>query len=139
MPKTTGLKVCKKACREESNMAQKQEITQINTADLKKEVAALKEGGYRLVQISCTHKEGFELTYSFDRDYDFVNLRIQLAEEETLESISSLYFPAFLYENEMKDLFGVKIENIAVDYEGSLYRLSQKTPFNPQNGKGEEK
>jgi ech hydrogenase subunit D len=48
-------------------------------------------------------------------------------------SISNIFFPAFLYENEMKDLFGVKINNIVLDFNGNLYKVAQKTPMNPKN------
>jgi ech hydrogenase subunit D len=32
----------------------------------------------------------------------------------------------------MHDLFGVEIKNIAIDYSGTFYRTSVKTPFNPK-------
>ncbi|MGC4019369.1 MAG: NADH-quinone oxidoreductase subunit C [Muricomes sp.] len=80
--------------------------------------------------ISCTNKDGIELTYSFDKDYDFVNLRINMDYDTEIESISCLYQYAFLYENEIKELFGVKIKNITLDFNNNLYRISVETPFN---------
>ena len=44
-------------------------------------------------------------------------------------SISNIYGPAFLYENEITDLFGVPIQLISPDYKGKLYRIEQPTPF----------
>ncbi|MBS4917269.1 MAG: hypothetical protein KHZ93_06810 [Clostridiales bacterium] len=44
-------------------------------------------------------------------------------------SISNIYEPAFLYENEITDLFGVPIQLISPDYKGKLYRIEQQTPF----------
>ena len=41
-----------------------------------KALASRKFQGYRFVQICCTRvPEGFELTYSFDKDYELKNLR----------------------------------------------------------------
>ena len=33
------------------------------------------------------------------------------------------------YENEMKDLFGIKIKYIAIDYKGHFYDIKGKTPY----------
>jgi ech hydrogenase subunit D len=46
-----------------------------------------------------------------------------------------IYPNAFLYENEIHDLFGVSIKDIALDYHGTLYRTSIKTPFSIGNVK----
>ena len=93
-------------------------------------IYTMKRDGYRLVQIHCTRVEsGFELNYSFDKNYEFITYRIVLPIDETILSISRVFQPAFLYENELKDLFGVKIDDISIDYDGNLYRIAQKTPF----------
>jgi ech hydrogenase subunit D len=44
-----------------------------------------------------------------------------------------IYPGAFLYENEIHDLFGVTIRHIAVDYLGTLYRTALMTPFSIDN------
>ena len=118
-------------------MVDRQTITEVKVDELVDKAVLMKGQGYRLVQISCTYKERFEITYSFDKDYELLHYRIYVERDEEILSISQIFFSAFLYENEMKDLFGVKIKDIAIDYEGGLYRLAQKTPFVPQN-KGEE-
>ncbi len=90
----------------------------------------MKRDGWRLVQIHCVRvEEGFELNYTFDKDLEFVNYRVILPIEQEIVSISRIFSPAFLYENELKDLFGVKIGGITIDYDGNLYRVAQKTPF----------
>ncbi|MCX7773289.1 MAG: NADH-quinone oxidoreductase subunit C [Clostridia bacterium] len=104
----------------------------VRVDELVDKAVLMKGQGYRLVQISCTFKDGFEINYSFDKDYQMINYRIQVDTETEILSISHIFFPAFLYENEMKDLFGVKIKDISIDYQGNLYRVAQKTPFNPQ-------
>jgi ech hydrogenase subunit D len=43
-----------------------------------------------------------------------------------------------LYENEIHDLFGLVVKDIAIDYGGSLYRTAIKTPFSIGNVKFSE-
>jgi ech hydrogenase subunit D len=107
-----------------------QTISKISPNELLSETLRLKNEGYRLVAISCTNKEGIELSYSFDKEYDFINLRLNIDYDTTIESISMIYPYAFLYENEIKELFGVNITNISVDFDSTLYRIGVKTPFN---------
>ena len=102
-------------------------------------VARLFAEGYRLVQIGCsTLQSGYELNYSFDKDYRFKNLRITAAPGEEVPSISMIYPNAFLYENEIHDLFGVPSRIFPIDYGGTLYRTAIKTPFSIENIKFSE-
>ncbi|MCH3972583.1 MAG: NADH-quinone oxidoreductase subunit C [Oscillospiraceae bacterium] len=110
----------------------KQQMIHIEVPQLLDQVERMKRQGCRMVQICCTRvPEGYELTYSFDKDYTLYNLRLTAAENEPVMSITSIYWPAFVYENEMHDLFGVQIRHIAhdVDYGGTFYRLAEKTPW----------
>jgi ech hydrogenase subunit D len=94
-------------------------------------VGKLRKQGYRLVQIGATRlPEHVELTYSFDLESRLVNLRFQvLAEGARLPSITSIYWCAFLYENELHDLFNVQVDGMAVDFHGHLYETTVKFPF----------
>ena len=78
--------------------------------------------GYRFVTATCANKteEEFEITYTFDKDYEIKNLRITATKEEEIPSISNVYFCAFLVENEMNELFGLNVTNIAINYDGHL-------------------
>jgi ech hydrogenase subunit D len=118
-------------------MSEIQKITGILAADLPGKTGELYNSGFRLVQISCTRLEGeWELTYSFDKDFELVNLRFILTSEgSVIPSISNIYWAAFLYENEIADLFGMKFQDMAVDYKGSFYRTRLKHPFSqlPEN------
>ena len=106
----------------------------IESQELLKHVEDMKENGFRLVQISCTRLgEIFELNYSFDKNYDFINIKLSITAEVEIPSISFIYQPAFLYENEIHDLFGIKINNISIDYNGGLYKMSVKAPFRNNN------
>lgn len=114
-------------------MVEEQNIIGIDPAELIDKVSVFKQEGFRLVQICCTRSNGFEITYTFDKDGKQSNLRLNISQDTEIMSISGVFFPAFLYENEMKDLFGVKIKHIALDFQGNLYKVSEKTPMNPQN------
>ncbi len=112
-------------------MLEAQPIQNIEISELVSKVRTMFDNKYRLVQIGCTKlKEGYEINYVFDKDYAFQALRITLS-SDTVEvpSVSGVYLSAFLYENEIHDLYGITISNIAVDYKGTFYKTSVKTPF----------
>lgn len=104
-------------------------LKEISPNDLLPEIMKIKNDGYRLVAITCTNKNGMELTYSFDKDYKLLNIRLTTDTETELPSISILYPYSFLYENEIKELFGVKITGIMPDFNDNLYKIPVKTPF----------
>jgi ech hydrogenase subunit D len=108
-----------------------QRIEEIAVAALLARVQAMRAEGYRLVQICCTRLvTDQEVSYSFDRDGTLVTLRVPVSiRDPELPSISSFYWGAFLYENEMHDLFGVRVLGMAVDYRGNLFNTRVPTPF----------
>ena len=94
--------------------------------------AQYKKDGYRMVQILCTRvPEGYELTYSFDKDYVMENLRVIVPLEGSVMSVTSQYWYAFVWENEIHDLFGLNVEFIApeVDYGGKFFHLAKPMPW----------
>lgn len=114
-------------------MIEEQEMITIDKCDLVERVAALRSSGYRLVQIcSTTLSDCYEMNYSFDKEGQFKNLRFVIPPGETVPSISLIYFSAFLYENEIHDLFGITIEHMVADYHGTLYRVRIPAPFGLQ-------
>jgi ech hydrogenase subunit D len=120
-------------------MSESQEIVAVEKCDLVGIVAELFAEGYRLVQVGCSTLPGaYEITYSFDKEYRFRSLRITALPDEHVPSISVIYPNAFLYENEIHDLFGVPITHIAIDYRGTLYRTALSTPFSIDNVKQPE-
>lgn len=103
----------------------------IDKNDLLNEAKALKENGYRLAAVSCEREgEAFEITYNFDLKYELINLRIMVAEKDTVKSISHEYPSAFFFENEFQDLYGFKFEDLTIDYQGKLY-LAEGAPEAP--------
>lgn len=117
-----------------------QEIIDIDKLDLLNHVQTMKHDDYRLVQICAVKTDRLIILYSFEKKQKFTNLRVTIDSSEEIESIDFLYSYAFLYENEMKDLFGVKMKDMKIDFKGNLYQTSIKTPFNPveKEGKADE-
>jgi ech hydrogenase subunit D len=101
-------------------------------------VQAVRKQGYRLVQISATRlPDQLELTYSFALDGRLAQFRLHLVEDAPrVPSISSIYWCAFLYENEMHDLFNLTVEGMAVDFKGTFYRTAVKYPFGSTKAPG---
>ena len=106
------------------------QTSHIGPGDLVLRALEARNNGYRLVQICATRtKTGFELLYSFGMGSELMNLSIAIPEDAEIMSISNIFTPAFLYENEITDLFGVNIKQISLDYQGKLYRIETPTPF----------
>lgn len=95
-------------------------------------VHELADAGYRFVTITCcTNEDGsYDLFYSFDKDYFLLTLKITLPQGEAVESISATYLAAVFAENEISELFGVTINNKAIDY-GGHFLLSEGAPDQP--------
>ena len=107
-------------------------ILEITPDELLANVMTLKKNKLRLSQICCAYSnEKIELSYSFadDNTNDYINLRIVMGKNDEVCSITEFYPYAFLYENEMKELFGVNIHMINLDYNKKLYRLEDEAPF----------
>jgi len=117
------------------------EQTTISVApeDLMREVEGLQAGGYRLVQIGCTDIGGaYEVNYSFDKDYQYRNLRLTVGPETEVPSISGIYWGAFVYENEMHDLFGIPVVGINIDFKGTFIKTAEKYPFSVTRRGGDQ-
>lgn len=94
-------------------------------------MAAEKKGcGWRFVQILATKTdEGIDLVYSFMKDGALENLVAAITPDVVVPSITDQFLAAFVFENEIHDLFGVNIEGIAIDFKGNFYKLAQKEPM----------
>ncbi|MDD6603237.1 MAG: NADH-quinone oxidoreductase subunit C [Eubacteriales bacterium] len=91
------------------------------------------ENGYRMTQICATAFEGYnEVIYSVNKEYDMENYKIELPIDEEIKSFSDIFPAATLYENEIKELWGVKVVGMAIDYNNKFYRIQKDTPFKKQ-------
>lgn len=118
---------------EETRMIEEQPIIGVKTDTLLEKVEELHQQGYRLVQIGATTlPDCVEVNYSFDLASKFVNLRLALPHREMrIPSISKIYWCAFIYENEMHDLFRIEVDGMAVDFKGQFYRTTVPAPWAP--------
>jgi len=110
-----------------------QNFVPVTASELVEKVQDLLADGHRLGQICCTKTgDEFELLYSFDKDHVLFNLKMIIAEGQEVRSISNVCWHAFIYENEMHDLFGIEFKHSALDYGGHFFRVAEPTPWNPK-------
>ena len=109
----------------------------IEVSDLLRRALELKKAGFRFSQAHAVFNEKenkYELSYSFSdyNTYQLHSLRVVIDLDTVVPSITEIIPAAVFYENEMKELFGVKIEMISADLENKLYRIEVETPFGPK-------
>ncbi len=97
------------------------------------EVWKLKQDGYRFVTMTCCDRgESHDILYHFDKNYQLKHLRVTLPKGTELPSVSAIFFAALLVENEMKDLMGVSVSGMAIDFQGR-FMLAEGAPVTPLN------
>ena len=105
------------------------------------ETTRLKSEGYRFVTLTCSvmPEKTFQIIYTFDRDYEMVHLSLNISRGREVPSLSPVYWAAFLVENEIQDLFGLRFQALTIDYQRTLYLedQTQEPPFGRQPGKGD--
>jgi ech hydrogenase subunit D len=99
------------------------EVIPVSLDNLIGETGRMKAEGYRFVTVSCAEldEKTVDLLYHFDKDLKLKHLRLTIPRETLVPSASSVYLAAFLVENEIQDLFGVRFKGLAVDYNRTLY------------------
>ena len=115
-------------------------IEALAAQDLLAIVQDRKTEGFRLGQMCATMAgEEIEVLYTFEKDNNLLNYKIVVdAKSPELQSVTAIYPYAFIYENEVHDLFGIEFKNLGLDYGGTFYKVSRGTPFNPEMNKGGE-
>lgn len=109
-------------------------IIETSPDELLNQASALKARGLRFMQCHAQNTNGeyaLMVTYSFvdDATNDVTNLRLHANPQDIVPSIGKLYPCAFMFENEMHDLFGVQVEGITIDYRGGFYHLHIPMPM----------
>jgi ech hydrogenase subunit D len=99
------------------------EVIPVNIHSLIGETGRMKAEGYRFVTMSCTEldESTVDILYHFDRDLTLKHLRLAVPKETMVPSVSPVYLVAFLVENEIQDMFGVRFNGLTVDYNRTLY------------------
>ena len=111
-------------------MMESQTILPISVGDVVSKAELAKKDGNRLVQIGCTKiEDDFEILYVYDKEYRMTCYRITVKQADEIPSISGVYWGAFVYENEIHDLFGIHVTGINIDFKGTFYKTTIKHPF----------
>lgn len=111
-------------------MSEIYEPIHVGPSVLRRDLQQGKEEGWRLVQAhACSLPDGYQLVYSIAKDYEIVHYELHIQSNETVESISDIFPSAELYEQEMAELFGVKILNRSKEAPIKLYHLPTEAPM----------
>ena len=94
---------------------------------------AYKGKGWRFAQC-CASRNGddaFELLYSFvdDATNEVANLRVCVTSADEIPSVGGIFPAAFMFENEMHDLYGLTVVDMNLDYRGGFYHLHSPAPM----------
>ena len=90
----------------------------------------MKLEGARFIQTHAVNTDdGIDLYYSYMKDGSIVNFRVQGVHDEPVPSITDVFLAAFVFENEARELFGVDMRDIAIDFQGTMYAPVEQTPM----------
>lgn len=108
-----------------------QTFQQVGAEEIVDKAQALVKEGYRLIQLCCTKTPAvMDLVYTFEKEnLDALNFRMPVNVGDTIASISETCHTAFLYENEIHDLYGVNFSGMIIDFQGTLYQTAVKQAF----------
>ena len=112
-------------------MALATEFVEIPLAELHREAAVMKAEGWRFIQTHAANGEdGVDLYYSFMKNGLARNLKIKgVKSNDAVPSITDLFLAAFVFENEARELFGVDMRDIALDFQGAMYAPAVDVPM----------
>lgn len=102
------------------------------------------DGGWRLANVHGVNAEsGVDVYYTYVKDGVFENLVVRGIDPDTpVPSVTDVYFSAFVFENETRELFGVDVHDIALDFGGTLYGTAETEPMtfiSPEQKEAKEK
>jgi len=100
-------------------------------------VGEYHKGGWRLALINATTVLAadeatpgvFEVTWAFAKELEFETIRETIGQADAVPSVSEFFGAAFLYENEIRELFGINVTGLGLDLKGQLYKTATKIPF----------
>lgn len=90
-----------------------------------------KNEGARFVQIHAVNGDGAcDLYYTFMENGVLKNYKVEsIAPNIPVESITDVFLAAFVFENEARELFGIGMRNVAIDFGGHMYDLAETAPM----------
>jgi NADH:ubiquinone oxidoreductase subunit C len=104
----------------------------VAVSDLCAAAEAMATRNLRFVTATCLDMGAtFDIYYHFADGVKLDNLLVTIPRDAELPSITASYLGAFLVENEMKELFGINVVDIGIDYNGRLFmtELDQAHPM----------
>jgi NADH:ubiquinone oxidoreductase subunit C len=123
-------KAAAKAAAAQGPAIEVENVEDIEISQLLEKTQQKADKKIRFVTTTCLDKgDKLEVYYHFDDNYKMEHLRIKAGPEDTVPSISGIYLCAFLVENEMQELFGLKISGIAIDYQGKMLLCDESLKF----------
>jgi Ni,Fe-hydrogenase III component G len=108
-------------------------LKEISKDQLLAEVKKYADSKAKFVTGSCNDLgDKLEVTYYFNASpgMDMSALRFVVGKGEEVPSMTGIYLTAVLIENEMKELFGLKVKDLAIDFGGHMM-LAQDSPVLP--------
>lgn len=108
-------------------------LKQITKSDIVSEGQKLLGAGAKFVTAVCNDLgDQLEVTYFFssDRGVKLSGLRYSVGKDEEVPSLTGVTLSTLLIENEMQELFGLKVKGLAIDYGGHLL-LAHDSPTTP--------
>lgn len=107
------------------------EFAPIALENLHREAAVMKTEGWRFIQTHAVNTDnGIDLYYSFMKDGHIKNLKVEgVTKEQAVPSVTDLFLAAFVFENEARELFGVDMRDIAIDFSGAMYAPAESEPM----------
>lgn len=112
-------------------MAIPTEFTTLPLDRLRDTAHRMKDEGWRFIQTHAVYNEpDVDLYYSFMKDGKVQNWRIEgVKKDQPVPSITDIFLAAFVFENEARELFGVDMRDIAIDFQGALYAPAEAEPM----------
>lgn len=109
----------------------KNEFVPLALENLRREAAFVKADGWRFVQTHAVNTDkGIDLYYSFMKDGLLRNYHIEgVTPDMLVPSITDMFLAAFVFENEARELFGVNMGPIAIDFDGAMYNPPDANPM----------
>jgi Ni,Fe-hydrogenase III component G len=108
-------------------------LIKIDKTTLVGEGKKLLDAGAKFVAAVCNDLDKeLEVTYFFssNRGAEMRGLRLTVAKDEEIPSLTGATLAAVLIENELQELFGLKIKGIAIDFGGHML-LAHDSPTTP--------
>jgi Ni,Fe-hydrogenase III component G len=108
-------------------------LKKIDKNTLLSEGKKLLDAGGKFVAAVCNDLDPeLEVTYFFssNRGINMTGLRYTVPKTEEVPSLSGATLATVLIENELKELFGLKVKGIAIDYGGHML-LAHDSPVTP--------